>query len=44
MNILLLGSLLFMLSCTEKIEWDLKYQEEDLIVVEGKITNETEAA
>jgi len=39
-NILLLGSLLFMLSCSEKIEWDLKYQEEDLIVVEGKITNE----
>lgn len=28
-------------ACTEKIEWDLKYQEEDLIVVEAKITNET---
>ena len=27
-------------SCTEKIDWDLKYQEESLIVVEGKITNE----
>lgn len=40
MKVLLLGSLLFMLSCSEKIEWDLKYQEEDLIVVEGKITNE----
>ncbi len=27
-------------SCTEKIDWELKYQEESLIVVEGKITNE----
>jgi hypothetical protein len=29
-----------MLSCSEKIEWDLNYQEENLIVVEAKITNE----
>ncbi len=27
-------------SCTEKIDWELNYQEEVLIVVEGKITNE----
>jgi hypothetical protein len=38
--ILLLGSQLLIQSCSEKIQWDLKYQEEDLIVVEGKITNE----
>lgn len=38
--ILLMGLSLFALSCTEKIDWDLKYQEEDLIVVEAKITNE----
>ncbi len=38
--LLLLGVVLFMQSCTEKIEWDLKYQEENLIVVEAKITNE----
>ena len=38
---LLLSCLLVLnLSCTEKIEWELKYQEENLIVVEGKITNE----
>ncbi len=30
----------FTLSCTEKIEWELKYQEENLLVVEAKITNE----
>ena len=34
------ASALMMRSCTEKIDWDLKYQESDLIVVEGKITNE----
>ncbi len=27
-------------SCTEKIDWDLKFHEEELIVVEGRITNE----
>lgn len=32
--------MVWMASCTEKIAWDLDYQEEDLIVVEGKITNE----
>ncbi len=31
---------LVLCSCTEKIVWDLKYQEENLIVVEGKITDE----
>ena len=40
-RIILLGTIfLCVLSCTEKIEWDLKYQEEELIVVEAKITNE----
>lgn len=33
--------LIFLVSCTEKIEWDLKYQDADVIVVEAKITNET---
>ena len=28
------------LSCTDEVDWDLKYQEEDLMVVEGKITDE----
>jgi hypothetical protein len=27
-------------SCSEGIDWELKYQEADLLVVEGKITNE----
>jgi len=27
-------------SCTEQIDWDLDYMEEDLLVVEGKITNQ----
>lgn len=31
------------LSCTEEIDWDLKYQATRLIVVEGKITNEMKA-
>jgi len=36
----LIGILLIAFSCTEEIGWDLSYQEEDLIVVDGKITNE----
>ncbi len=32
--------LIFLVSCTEKIEWDLKYQDADVMVVEAKITNE----
>ncbi|RPI43167.1 MAG: DUF4249 family protein, partial [Bacteroidetes bacterium] len=28
-------------SCTERIEWELEYMEQDLLVVEGKITNES---
>jgi hypothetical protein len=32
--------LLATLSCSERIDWDLEYIEEDLLVVEGKITNE----
>ena len=27
-------------SCTEQLDWELEYQEEELIVVEGKITDE----
>jgi len=30
-------------SCTEKIDWELGYQEVDVMVVEGKITNEARA-
>ncbi len=31
---------LLMLSCDEQVEWELKYQEADLLVVEGKISSE----
>lgn len=31
---------LFLFSCDKQVDWDLKYQEVDLLVVEGKITNE----
>ena len=37
---LLTGIGLLLCSCTEPIDWDLKYQETDLLVVEGKITSE----
>lgn len=37
------AALLLAAGCTEEIDWDLKYQEEELIVVEGKITNEAKA-
>jgi hypothetical protein len=37
----LLSLIFFLASCTEEADWDLNYQEEELIVVEGKITNET---
>jgi len=33
--------LLFLFACDKQVDWDLKYQEVDLLVVEGKITNET---
>jgi hypothetical protein len=39
-SLCLVGFLIVGASCTEKIDWDLKFQEEELIVVEGKITNE----
>ena len=29
-----------MLSCDDQVDWELKYQEEDLVVVEGKISSE----
>ena len=42
--ILILGILLMAailgVSCTEQVEWDLKFQEVNLLVVEGKITSE----
>ena len=31
---------LLMLGCDKHVDWDLKYQEEDLLVVEGKISSE----
>lgn len=31
---------ILLLSCDEQLNWDLKYQEEDLLVVEGKISSE----
>lgn len=43
MKLVMAGVLLLMLSCTERIDWEMKYQESDLIVVEGKITNERRA-
>lgn len=39
-RLLLLNLILFSVSCTEELDWELKYQEENLIVVEGKISNE----
>jgi hypothetical protein len=36
---LLIASLI-LISCDKQVDWDLKYQEVDLLVVEGKITNE----
>ncbi|MCD4711634.1 MAG: DUF4249 domain-containing protein [Bacteroidales bacterium] len=36
----IMAATLMMLSCDDQIDWNLKYQEVDLIVVEGKITNE----
>ena len=31
---------LLLANCTKQVDWDLQYQEADLLVVEGKITNE----
>jgi hypothetical protein len=43
-HILLFVSILGMtFVCTDKIGWDLKYQEMDLIVVEGKLTDEAKS-
>ena len=39
-SVLITGLILVVTSCTEEMDWDLKYQAEELIVVEGKITNE----
>lgn len=37
----LMGLVLNSVSCTEELDWDLDYQHEELMVVEGKITNES---
>ena len=37
----IVASALLWVSCTQEVDWDLKYQEVNLIVVEGKITSET---
>ena len=42
-HIILLLLLLTGAACTEEIDWELKYQESRLIVVEGKITSEAKA-
>lgn len=36
-------AILLIISCSREIDWDLDYQEEELVVVEGKITNERKA-
>lgn len=36
----MMAAILLLLSCDEQINWDLKYQEEDILVVEGKISSE----
>ncbi len=33
-------TLLLLAACTEPIDWDLHYQEEEIVVVEAKLTNE----
>lgn len=38
--IILMVASLLMLGCDEQVDWELKYQEEDLLVVEGKISSE----
>jgi len=37
---LVLASILLMFSCDEQVDWELHYQEEDLLVVEARITSE----
>ena len=39
-GILFLAGSLLLMSCDEHVDWDLHYQEEDILVVEGKITSE----
>ena len=41
--LLFIVMLFFSGSCTEKVDWNLEYQDIDLIVVEGKITDEQRA-
>lgn len=37
---ILMAACLLMFSCDERVDWDLHYQEEDILVVEGKISSE----
>lgn len=39
-NLFLMAACMQMISCDEQTNWDLHYQEENLLVVEGKITSE----
>jgi len=39
-GIFILAACLFAHSCNEKLDWDLQYQEEDILVVEGKLSSE----
>ena len=39
-HIILLVASLLIISCDEQVDWELKYVEEDLLVVEGKISSE----
>jgi hypothetical protein len=39
----ILAATLLMFSCDDQVDWDLKYQELDLVVVDGKISSEAKA-
>jgi len=38
--VIVVATCLMFFSCNKEVDWDLLYQEQDLLVVEGKITNE----
>lgn len=40
---ILLPILVLLAACTERVDWELHYEEVDVLVVEGKITNEARA-
>ena len=39
-GVFIMAVFLLQLSCDEKLNWDLKYEEADILVVEGKISSE----